>query len=97
MTIPPWNGEVIARGLEFGTTPFEGTMREVVEEGRVYGVPVYRWIGGRERLTVRYVAFLAEIPEGYKGVADVEVRDGRIQITERETGRMISLNSAREW
>ena len=97
MKIPPWNGEVIARGLEFGTTPFGGTMREVVEEGRVYGVPVYRWIGGRERLTVRYVAFLAEIPDDYKGVADVEVRDGRIHITERETGRIISLSSAREW
>ncbi len=97
MTIPPWNGEVVARGLEFGTTPFEGTMQEVVEEGTVYGVPVYRWIGGRERLTVRYVAFLAEIPEGYKGVADLEVRGGQIHITERQTGRIISLNSARDW
>lgn len=97
MTIPPWNGEVVARGLEFGTTPFGGTMREVVEEGRVYGVPVYRWIGGRERLTVRYVAFLAKIPEGYKGVADVEVRGGKIYITERQTGSTISLDSAQEW
>ena len=97
MTIPPWNGEVIARGLEFGTTPFEGTMREVVEEGRIHGIPVYRWIGGRERLTVRYIAFLAEIPEGFNGVADVEVRGGSLHITERQTGSIISLNSAREW
>ena len=96
-TLPPWKGNVIARGLEFGTTPFEGTMKAVVEEGKVYGVPIYRWIGGRERLTVRYVAFLAEIPEGYNGVADVEVRDGKIHITEHKTGRAISLNSAREW
>ena len=97
MTILPWSGEVVARGLEFGTTPFEGTMQEVVEEGSIYGVPVYRWIGGRERLTVRYLAFLAEIPEGYKGVADVQVHGGKIHITERHTGKMISLDSAREW
>ena len=27
-------------------------MTNVVEEGKIYGVPVYRWIGGRERVTV---------------------------------------------
>ena len=96
-TTPPWNGQVIARGLEFGTTPFEGTMANVVEEGKIYGVPVYRWIGGRERVTIRYIAFLAQIPEGYKGVADIEVRNGKIHITEHQTGRTISLKSAREW
>jgi hypothetical protein len=83
--------------MEFGTTPFGGPMKNVVEEGSLFGVPVYRWIGGRERLTVRYVAFLAEIPEGFRGVENLEIRDGAIQLTERETGNIISVKSAREW
>lgn len=91
---PPWNGQVIARGMEFGTTPFGGPMRQVVEEGRLFGVPVYRWIGGGERLTARYLAFLAEIPAGFRGVADVQVGDKTIVITERETGNRIAVAGA---
>ncbi len=94
---PPWNRQVVARGMEFGTTPFGGPMAQVVERGSLYGVPVYRWIGARERATVRYVAFLSEIPDGYHGVENVEVRAGQIVITERETGKMISLKSSRSW
>jgi len=94
-TQPPWNGRVIARGMEFGTTPFGGPMRQVVEEGRLFGVPVYRWIGGGERLSTRYLAFLAEIPPGFRGVADVQVRDGVIVLTERETLRTLRVAAGR--
>lgn len=94
-TQPPWNGKVIARGMEFGTTPFGGPMRQVVEEGRLYGVPVYRWIGGGERLSTRYLAFLAEIPPGFAGVADVRVDEGSIVVTERKTGRAFRVAASR--
>ena len=83
--------------MEFGTTPFGGPMEEVVAAGKLYDVPMYRWIEGREKATVRYAVFLAEIPAGYQGVANLETKDGRIVITERETGRTISLKSGREW
>jgi len=94
-TQPPWNGKVIARGMEFGTTPFGGPMRQVVEEGRLYGVPVYRWIGAGERLVTRYLAFLAEIPRGFRGVADLQVQDGFLLVTERETGRTLRVAASR--
>jgi hypothetical protein len=58
---------------------------------------VYRWIGGRERQTARYIAFLAEIPEGFRGVENLAVREGAIEITERGTNAVISIKSAREW
>ena len=93
----PWENKVVARGMEFGTTPFGGPMETVVSEGRLYGVPMYRWIEGREKATVRYVVFLAEIPDGYQGVRNVETVDGKIAITERDTGRVISLESDRKW
>jgi len=94
-TQPPWNGQVIARGMEFGTTPFGGPMRQVVEEGRLFGVPVYRWIGGGERLSTRYLAFLAEIPLGFRGVADLQVQDGYLVLTERQTGRTLRVAAGR--
>jgi hypothetical protein len=97
VTTPPWNGQVVARGMEFGTTPFGGPMSEVVKEGSLFGVPVFRWIPGRQRLTASYVAFLTEIPENYRGVADLQLKPGAIEITERETGNVISIKSAREW
>ena len=93
----PWNHQVVARGMEFGTTPFGGPMERVVDEGKLFGVPQYRWIDARERVTARYAVFLAEIPEGYQGVEDVTVRAGQIVITERETGRAIVLDSSVEW
>jgi len=96
-TSAPWSGQVVARGIEVGTTPFTGPMEEVVREGSLYGVPVYRWLGGRERATVKYVAFLAEIPEGYRGVEDVTIASGAIVITERETKKTITLKSAHPW
>lgn len=93
----PWNGKVVARGMEFGTTPFGGPMQSVVSNGTLFGVPTYVWVGARERKTVQYVAFVAEIPAGYKGVADVRVEGGKIVVTESETGKSISLKSEREW
>jgi hypothetical protein len=97
VTQPPWNGQVVARGMEFGTTPFGGPMKDVVAEGSLFGVPVFRWIGGRERQTVHYVAFLTEIPEGFRGVEDLQVKEGAIEIRERETGKILSVKCAREW
>ena len=93
----PWNGKVIARGLEFGTTPFAGSMKKVVDEGKLYGVRQYRWIEGRNRLTARYLAFITEIPDGYQGVESIECHGEKIDITERETGEIISLKSVRPW
>jgi hypothetical protein len=83
--------------MEFGTTPFGGPMQSVVSNGTLFGVPTYVWVGARERKTVQYVAFVAEIPAGYKGVADVRVEGGKIVVTESETGKSISLKSEREW
>jgi len=40
----PWENKVVARGMEFGTTPFGGPMENVVKEGTLYGVPRH-WTG----------------------------------------------------
>jgi len=86
----PWDGKAVARGLEFGTTPFPEGLRKSVERGSLYGVPTYRWIGGRQRLTTTFTVFLAEIPAGFAGVQDVREEAGRIRVVERSTGRTIT-------
>ena len=93
----PWEGKVKARGMEFGTTPFGGPMRDVVSSGELYGTPVYRWMPGRARQTVRYVAFVAEKPDDFRGVADVQVGDGEILVIERGTSKRIPIKSERPW
>ena len=68
---PPWNSQVIARGIEFGSSPFDEGLRKSVERGSFLGTPSYRWIGGGERLRTEWTLGLFEIPEGFRGVKDL--------------------------
>lgn len=54
---PPWNGNAVTRGIEFGVSPFAEGRRAMVERGSLLGVPTYRWLGARESATVHYIAF----------------------------------------
>jgi hypothetical protein len=63
---PPWNGQTVTRGLEFGVSPFPETRRQMIERGSLFGVPGYRWIPARQTVRVAYRAFVttaAAIPE----------------------------------
>jgi hypothetical protein len=63
---PPWNGKTLTRGMEFGASPMAETRREMIDRGRLFGTPCYRWIPAKSRVRVDYCAFLttaAEIPE----------------------------------
>jgi hypothetical protein len=84
ITSAPWNGKVVARGIEFGSSPYDEGLRASVKRGSLQGAPAYRWIGGRERLKTGFTIFLEEIAEGFPGVRDVR-RDGadRIVVTAR--------------
>jgi hypothetical protein len=54
----PWNGQTITRGMEFGVSPMPETRRQMIERGKLFGVPGYRWIGARQTLRVSYRAFV---------------------------------------
>ena len=55
----PWSGKTVALGLEFGTSPFPETRREMVERGRLFDTPAFRWLGAREEATDNYRIELA--------------------------------------
>jgi hypothetical protein len=79
----PWNGQAVARGIEFGDTPFAEGLRKSVERGSLFGQPSYRWINAHARLKREYTIFLEEIPEGFTGVRDVTMNNGTPAITNR--------------
>lgn len=54
----PWNGQALTRGMEFGVSPFPESRRAMIDRGRLFGVPGYRWIPARRKVTVRYRALL---------------------------------------
>jgi hypothetical protein len=62
-TQPPWNGSTVARGVEFGVSPFPETRRQMIERGRLFGVDTYRWIPARRSVTVQYEARIAAADE----------------------------------
>ncbi len=95
ITQKPWEGKVVTRGIEFGTTPFPEGLKKSVERGTLFDVPTYRWIGGRQRLETNFVIFLAEIPPGFAGVAEVTAKTGSIVIEERGSGKKIIVESGK--
>ena len=50
----PWNGETVTRGMEFGVSPFPETRRAMVDRGRLFDTPTYRWLPARGRLDTDY-------------------------------------------
>jgi hypothetical protein len=57
----------------------------------MFGVPTYRWIGGREKLKTSFAVFLAEIPRDFNGVEDVSIDGESITIRERGSTRRITI------
>lgn len=57
---PPWNGKTMTRGVEFGVSPFPESRRAMIDRKELFGVPCYRWIPARSRITVQYSASLRE-------------------------------------
>jgi len=62
----PWNGRTLTRGMEFGVSPFPETRRAMVERGRLFDTPTYRWLPASASLEAAYWIVLQranQIPE----------------------------------
>ena len=65
-TSPPWGGRTVTRGMEFGASPMPETRRQMIDRGRLFGAPGYRWIPAKASVKVEYSAFITmadAIPE----------------------------------
>jgi hypothetical protein len=54
---PPWNSKTLTRGMEFGASPVPESRRKMIDRGSMFGVPGYRWIPAKTKVTVEYYAF----------------------------------------
>ena len=57
-THAPWNGRTLARGMEFGASPFPESRRSMVDRGRMFDTPTYRWLPARGVISVDYCAIV---------------------------------------
>jgi len=65
-THKPWSGHTLTRGMEFGVSPMPESRRQMIERGKLFGVPAFRWLPARGRLEAEYFAVTARaeaIPE----------------------------------
>jgi hypothetical protein len=76
----PWDSRAIARGIEFGTTPFDEGLQSSVLRGKVLDTPIVRWIEPRARLTTSYVIFIAEIDVDFSGVTGIQLTEDCILV-----------------
>ncbi len=52
----PWNNRTLTWGMEFGASPFPETRRQMIERGSLFGVPGYRWLPAKAKISVEYEA-----------------------------------------
>ena len=63
---PPWNGQTLTRGVEFGVSPFPETRLQMVDRRSLFDVPTYRWLPAKRRVEAEYWALTASadrVPE----------------------------------
>lgn len=89
----PWNGQVVARALVVGTSPFGTGVKRSIQRGSIFDTPTVDWIGAYETRRQSYLIFLAEIDAGFKGVERLLIEDGSITLIERGTGRQIRVDA----
>lgn len=80
-----------ARGLEFGTQPFDISHREVLERGPLFGAPVVRWLPAKSKIGSRFLFFYTKVPDGFTRVDDVVLQDGKLTIQDRSARKTFSL------
>ncbi len=76
-------GRPAARGLEFGTTGLHQPFPILVKKGRIWDRPLFEYLDASETAAKGYMAFLLSIPADFKGVKDVQVKEGRLVLHER--------------
>jgi len=54
---PPWKRRTLVRGIEFSTTPLPGPKRDIVTQGKLFGMPTFRWIDALGEIETVFVLY----------------------------------------
>ena len=85
----PENGK-FARGLEFGTQPYDESRRLAVAKNGLFDAPTFRWLPAKSTIRSHFLLFYAQTPEGFGKVANVRLANGQI-IIEDSAKKQITL------
>ena len=89
------SGGDYAWGLEFGTQPYDVPRRQTLEMGSsLFGVPAFRILPAKSKISARFLMFLAQVPEGFTKVDDVRQEAGKIVIVDRKANQRVELVSS---
>jgi hypothetical protein len=88
---PPWKKRTETRGLEFGTTALPVERHENASMGTLYGVPTYASVPARGRKTIRYLAFLAQLPSGLTEIRTIGIEGNEIVVHGRDKGAAVRI------
>lgn len=61
---PPWNRRTYVRGMEFSCTPLPGSRRQMIDQGKVFGVPAFRWIEALGSIEAVFVLYMGAANSG---------------------------------
>ncbi|MFC1561125.1 hypothetical protein ACFL4V_01465 [Candidatus Latescibacterota bacterium] len=75
-------GNPIACGLEFGTTPLPLPFSEIIAKGKIFDRPTYKYLDADQTVVKSYTTFLSKIPPDYKGVDNIKFKEGTLTIIE---------------
>lgn len=76
-------GNVRARGVEFGISGRNALLEDLVNQGRIFGRSTLGYLEPKASLTLQFAAFLAAVPQTLTGVEDVAYDGQKITITPR--------------
>jgi hypothetical protein len=54
--LPPWSGQTLTRGMEFGVSPMPETRHAMIERAHLFGAPCFRTIAAGGTVAVEYCA-----------------------------------------
>jgi hypothetical protein len=86
----PASGKM-ARGMEFGTQPYDVPRREAISTGKMFDTPTYRWLPAKAKIETRFLIFYTRAPEGFNKVDDVTMENGEIVISDHAAGKQVRL------
>lgn len=85
----------LARGLEFGTQPFDLPRRETLQMGSMFDTPVFRILPAKSKIGTSFLIFYTQTPEGFEKVDDVRLDGGKLIVEDRKAGKTITLPASR--
>lgn len=77
------DGKPLARGLEFGTTGLHQPFGVLARVGTIFGKRLSAYLDSGESQGRSYVVFLAEVPSGFQGAAEVNASPSSVTVRPR--------------